>query len=73
MTTVAAADMACLGVVLESGKQDMASRLSVAGAYILERDSPLVRAQWEWQENGHGVAMRLIEITIRRDEKVEKI
>jgi len=65
MTTVAAADMdvrytnkACPGVVLESSKQDVASKLGVACVDVVQRDGPLVRAQWEWQESGHGVAMR---------------
>lgn len=77
---MAAADMdvrytnkACPGVVLESSKQDVASKLGVACVDVVQRDGPLVRAQWEWQESGHGVAMRLIEVTIRRDGKVENM
>jgi hypothetical protein len=79
MTTVAAADTdvrytnkACPGVVLESNMQDVASRLGVACVDIVRRDGPLARAPWGWQESGHGVAMRLIEVRIRGDGKVDK-
>ena len=80
MTTVAGADMgvqctnkACPGVVLENSKQDVPSRLGVACVDVVQRDGPLVRAQWEWQESGHGEAMHLIEVIVRRWEYRENM
>jgi hypothetical protein len=76
MTTVAAADTdvrytnkACPGVVLQSSKQDVASRPGVPGVDVVQRGGPLVRAPWGWQESGLGVTMHqllLVEAVVKK-------